>query len=81
MLVYHPMGRRNASLFVTPAKDPRAISAGIASDWIEGGEAKNFAIEFRSGCAHVPDSVGNYLLATGQAKRTSLILPQSALAA
>lgn len=79
MRVYHPVSRGNPSLFIQPANDPRAVAAGIASDWLdEQGNARSFMIEFQNGAAEVPDSIGRFLLATGQAKVTQLWTPPAA---
>lgn len=76
MIVYHPMGRRSASLMATPAKDPRTANGGRASEWFDDlGAPKMFVIDFKHGRAEVPDSVGRYLVETRQAKRTMLFLP------
>lgn len=79
MRVYHPVSRGNPSLFIQPANDPRAVAAGIDADWLdEQGKARMIAVEFTAGCAEVPDPIGRYLLATGQAKPTRLWTPPAA---
>lgn len=79
MRVYHPVSRGNPSLFIQPANDPRAVAAGVASDWLdEQGSARMIAVEFTAGVAEVPDSIGRYLVATGQAKATQLWTPPTA---
>lgn len=75
MRVYHHFRRRHA-LFVAPAADPR-IGGGADSSWVnDDGTPKNILVDFDAdGVAEVPDSVGRYLLATKQARRTRLWLP------
>ncbi len=76
MRVYHPTPHANHTLFIAPAADPRSVNGSIDADWFtELGEPRSFEVCFVDGKATVPDSVGRYLLATKQAKRTSLILP------
>jgi hypothetical protein len=80
MRVFHPT-RKAHSLFVAPAADPRAQSGGIDADWLENdGAPKSITVNFDAeGKAYVPDALGRYLIATGQA--TGLWLPRFLLAA
>lgn len=82
MRVYYQGARRNHTLYVAPAADPRFTGGDIASDWLnESGEPITFEVCFQNGAATVPDSLGRYLVKTGQAKRTNLIIPRFASAA
>jgi hypothetical protein len=75
MRVYHPNDRRQ-TLYVAPAADPRGVKGGVAADWRNAdGSAKTFEVKFGPKGAEVPDDLGRYLIATGQAKSTSLWLP------
>jgi len=76
MRVYYPGQRRNHTMYVAPAADPRFTDGAIASDWLhDDGSPITFEVCFRDGQAVVSDSVGRYLVATGQAKRTNLWTP------
>lgn len=77
MRVYHHHRRRH-SLFVAPAADPRARSGGVESAWLnEDGSPKNILVDFDAdGIAEVPDPLGRYLVATKQARRTRLWMPE-----
>lgn len=76
MRVYYAGERRNHQMAVTPAADPRAICEGVNADWLDGrGHPRTFQIDFVDGVAEVPDSLGRYLIATGQAKRSRLWTP------
>jgi len=76
MRVYYHGERRNHTVYVAPAADPRFNDGQIASDWIsESGDPITFEVCFVDGAAKVPDSLGRYLIKTGQAKRTRLWLP------
>jgi hypothetical protein len=73
--VYHPNDGRH-TLYVAPAADPRAVRAGVSGDWYgTDGRPKMFEVNFGPSGADVPDDLGRYLIATGQAKSTSLWLP------
>lgn len=75
MRVYYPGQRNNHTMYVAPAADPR-LKGEASSDWItEKGEPITFEVCFKNGAAMVPDSLGRYLIRTGLAKRTRLILP------
>jgi hypothetical protein len=76
MRVYYPGTRVNHQVFVAPAADPRTNQGAIDSEWInDDGTPKTLLVEFRDGAADVPDALGRYLIATGQAKRTRLWTP------
>lgn len=79
MRIWHP-ARKAHSLYVAPAADPRTQSGSIDADWLEeDGTPKGITVNFdEAGSAHVPSSLGRYLVATRQA--TSLFLPRFMLA-
>lgn len=79
MRVCHPGGKAH-SLFVAPAADPRSQAGSIDADWLEeDGTPKSIIVNFdERGTAHVPSSLGRYLVATRQA--ASLFLPRFMLA-
>jgi hypothetical protein len=48
----------------------------MPSDWVnEKNEPVEFNVEFQFGRAEVPDSIGQYLVKHGIAKKSKLILP------
>jgi len=64
---------------VAPGADPRAVAAGVVSEWLtESGEPRQITVTFRKGAAEVSDPLGKYLCAIGIAKRTRLIVPRKA---
>ena len=75
MRVYRPRDRDVAShtLFVQPGRQfPIA-------DWVdEMGAPRLFRVEFRAGCAEVPDNLGAYMIDQGLAQRSPLLLPPGA---
>ncbi len=76
MRVYYPGERRNHTMYVAPAADPRFTGGAIASDWLtEAGDPITFEVCFVDGAAKVPDSLGRYPIKTGQVKRTRLWTP------
>lgn len=76
MRVYYAGERKNHQMAIAPAADPRAIRDGVNADWLDArGQPRTFHIDFVDGVAEVADSLGRYLVATGQAKRTRLWLP------
>lgn len=57
---------------------PGAHMAGreCPHDWFDAtGKPVEFQIEFVGGAAEVPDTIGKYLVSTGQAQKSRLILP------
>lgn len=49
------------------------------SEWLdEDGKPRLFAVEFRAGCAEVPDNLGEYMIDQETAQRSPLILPPGA---
>lgn len=75
MIVYRPHdeGVHRHALFVSPG------SLGhVSSDFMEGGKPKLFRVEFIYGRAEVPSWLGHYLIDTGQAQRSRLLLPPEA---
>ncbi|MBV9528251.1 hypothetical protein [Sphingomonas sp.] len=80
MRVYHH-SRASHTLYVTPAADPRAAPGGHDADWTDDdGKPRMLIVQFVDGVAEVPDALGRYLLATKQAKRTTLFMPRFAAA-
>lgn len=81
MRVYYPGGRKNHTLYVSPAADPRGVAAGVDAAWVaEDGEPLMLEVRFADGRADVADPLGRYLVATKMARRTGLLLPNSAAA-
>lgn len=77
MKVYYAGTRSNHTMYVAPAGDPRFTGGVIDSEWVnESGEPRTFEVFFRDGVAQVADALGRYLVKTGQAKRTRLLLPR-----
>jgi hypothetical protein len=75
MRVYSTGRNPEHRLYVSPAADRRA-AGNVDSGWLHpNGKARLFEVHFRDGMAEVPDALGRYLCATGQAKRTRLWLP------
>ncbi len=75
MIVYRPHDEsvRLHALFVSPG------SLGhTSSDFMEGDRPKLFKVEFVYGKADVPSGLGRYLIDTGQAQTTRLLLPPEA---
>lgn len=76
MRVYYAGERNNHQMSVAPAADTRAMREGINAEWLDArGQPRTFQVNFINGVAEVPDSLGKYLIKTGQAKRTRLWLP------
>jgi hypothetical protein len=76
MYVYLP-GKKNHSVFVTPANDPRGTELDGASQWkSEEGVPLQYNIRFTDGRASVDAQLGNWLIRHGYAQRTPLILPK-----
>ena len=49
------------------------------SDWLDAqGAPRMFTVEFRAGCAEVPDNLGQYMIDKGMAAQSPLILPPGA---
>lgn len=49
------------------------------SDWLdEDGKPRMIRVEFRAGCAEVPDNLGAYMIDREIAQRSPLILPPGA---
>jgi len=78
MRIYYTGERKNHQMVVAPAADPRAIKDGISADWVDDkGRPITFHIDFVGGMAEVSDTLGQYLIVTGAAKRTCLWLPKA----
>lgn len=75
MRVYLP-GKRNHSVFVTPANDPRGTELDGASQWksLEGSPLQ-YNIRFLNGVAEVDAMLGQWLIRHDYAQRTPLLLP------
>lgn len=68
MKVYHPQGS-NMTLMVTPGAHDKECS-----DWFDDKKnAKRFDIKFVNGVAEVPNNLGAFLVAHGQANKTKLV--------
>jgi hypothetical protein len=81
MRVYYPGGLNSHTMYVSPAADPRATKAGTDAAWVnESGEPRMIEVHFKNGRADVPDPLGKYLVATGMAKRTALLIPRGVAA-
>jgi len=72
MFVYIPeySDKRTHGMFVQPANDAQS------SEWVEkDGRHKMYHVVFEYGRADVPDSLGQYMLDRGMAKRSPIIIP------
>lgn len=74
MKVYRPDAMdRSISLHVAPGVEHPI------TDWLmPDGKPKQICVQFVLGVADVPDNLGRYLIDTGHAKRSPLILPEAA---
>jgi hypothetical protein len=81
MQVYFNSEKRgNHTVHVRPAADFDFLQGQQpASDWLEddGRTPRQIAVIFSDGVADVSDSIGRYLVATGHARPTRLIVPKS----
>jgi hypothetical protein len=76
MFVYLPHKKATHTMHICPAADPR-LKGEMPSDWVDDkNNPRAFEVEFRSGKAEVDDRIGNYLVETGLARKTKLILPE-----
>src|SRR5689334_1308512 len=79
MRVYFNSDKRGThTVHIRPAADFDHLQGQPpASDWLEddGRTPAQFAITFTDGVADVSDSIGRYLVATGHARATRLIVP------
>jgi len=73
MLVYRPHDELRARhvIFVQPGSQHRI------SDWMdEKGKPRMFNVVFIRGRAEVPNNLGQYLIDSGQAQASPIILPE-----
>ena len=79
MRVYFNSDKRgNHTVHIRPAADFEHLQGQPpASDWLEddGRTPAQIAVVFTDGVAEVSDSIGRYLIATGHARPTRLIVP------
>lgn len=72
MRIYRPQDKEvpQQTVFVQPGNQ------FPVSEWLnEDGKPILFRVEFRAGCAEVPDNLGNYMIDHEIAQRSPLILP------
>jgi hypothetical protein len=63
-----------------PKEYPLGKDGEVNDFWDQSGDhptPRQFQVEFRFGKAEVSDSLGRYLVQTGQAQKSRLILPNS----
>jgi hypothetical protein len=76
MHVYLPHKKATHTMHIRPAADPR-LKGDVPMDWVdEKNQPIPFQVEFVRGKAEVDDQIGNYLIDTGLARKTKLILPE-----
>ncbi|MHB0992692.1 MAG: hypothetical protein ACYC0M_15645 [Burkholderiales bacterium] len=70
MFIYKPEQPSEHTVFIQPGKNVRC------SDWLdEDNNPRMFRVHFHNGRAEVPDNLGNYMVDTGQARISPIILP------
>lgn len=72
MHIYKPDQPTDHLVFVSPAATPQGREC---ADWMDGEEPRTFRVAFRGGRADVPDNLGRYMIDTGQARLSPVILP------
>lgn len=76
MLVYLPHKKSTHTMHISPAADPR-IKGEVPVDWVDDkNNPRTFQVHFYKGRAEVDDQIGNYLIETGLARKTKLIMPE-----
>ena len=76
MFVYLPHKKATHTMHICPAGDPR-MKGEMPTEWVDDkNNALTFQVEFRKGKAEVDDKIGKYLIDTGLARKTKLILPE-----
>ena len=63
-------------VFVQPAATPQG--RGV-SEWMDGLNPRLFTVEFLDGRAAVPDNLGRYMIDTGLARLSPILLPEDAV--
>ncbi len=63
-------------VFVQPAATPQG--KGV-SEWMDGPKARLFPVDFLNGRAAVPDNLGRYMIDTGLARPSPILLPEDAM--
>jgi len=72
MVIYKPDQLSRHTVFVSPANTPGVDSSEFRN---ADGTARTFQVTFDAGRAHVPDSLGQFMIDHGMARIAPVLLP------
>lgn len=77
MIVHKPDQVNPHTVYLRPAAH---VKGGFPAEWLNpDGSKRMFRIEFKNGRADVPDNIGQFMIDTGLARSSPILLPEDIL--